>query len=77
MATAPALSAPAATIHTSCALVSAGNVRVSRVGGGLGQFRTATTERSSYAAGESGKIDAVWPSPPIPSSSTSKPGTGP
>ena len=31
----------------------------SRVGGGLGQLRTATTTRSSTEAGESGKIDAT------------------
>ena len=48
------------------------------MGGGFGQPCTATTERSvSYTAGECGNTDAVCPSPPMPSSRTSKVGTGP
>ena len=76
-ATAPAFSAPAVISHTSVAAAIAGKVSVSRVGGGFGQPRTATTERLSYAAGDSGKIDATCPSSPTPSMSTSNRGTGP
>ena len=41
----------------------------------MGELRTATTEPVAYAAGDSGKIDATWPSGPMPSISTSKAGT--
>ena len=43
---APALSSPEAMIQTSRAAVMAGSVRVSRVGGGLGEPCTATTVRA-------------------------------
>ncbi len=49
---------------------------VSRVGGGLGAPCTATTVRSSYSAGMPGNSEATCPSGPMPSSSTSKDGTG-
>ena len=75
--TAPAFSGPAARIHTSRACRMDGRVRVSRIGGGLGEPRTATTGRSSYSAGMPGNSDATWPSGPMPSSSTSNAGTGP
>src|SRR6185437_14722757 len=56
IATAAALPSPAVTTQTSCAVRIVRNVSEIRVGGGFGQLRTATTGRSSYTAGESGKI---------------------
>src|SRR5580693_8213014 len=58
-ATASAFSAPEARIHTSRAARMAGKVSEIRVGGGLGELRTATTVPWAYAAGDSGKIDAT------------------
>src|SRR5215468_1122438 len=75
--TAPAFSGPAARIQTSRALRIEGRVSVSRIGGGFGAPRTATTLRSSYSAGMAGNRDATWPSGPMPSNRTSNPGTGP
>ncbi len=75
VATIGAFSAPATTIHTSRAAHRAEKPRLTRVGGGFGQPCTATTGRASWAAGDSGKIDAVCPSGPMPSSRTSKGGT--
>ena len=49
-------------IHTSVARRIVGRVSETRVGGGFGQLRTATTGRVSYTAGDSGKIDATCPS---------------
>ena len=50
-----------------------GSVSETRVGGGFGQSYTPTTVRwVSYTAGECGNTDAVWPSPPMPSRTTSK-----
>src|SRR6476469_8467398 len=66
-ATAPAFPAPAVMIHTSAARLMVGRVSEIRVGGGLGQLRTATTDRVSYTAGNSGNTDATWPSGPMPS----------
>src|ERR1700728_3511892 len=74
-ATASAFSGPDARTQTSRAAWMALNVKETRVGGGLGELRTATTEPVAYAAGDSGKIDATWPSGPMPSISTSKAGT--
>ena len=74
-ATASAFSAPDARIQTSRAAWMALNVREIRVGGGLGEFRTATTEPVACAAGDSGKIEATWPSGPMPSMRMSKAGT--
>ncbi len=74
-ATASAFSPPEARIHTSRAAWMASKVKEIRVGGGFGELRTATTEPVAYAAGASGKIDATWPSGPMPSISTSKAGT--
>ena len=75
MATAVDLPSPATTNQTSRAAHSASKPIEMRVGGGFGQPWTPKTRRSSCAAGDSGKIDAVWPSPPMPSSSTSNGGT--
>jgi hypothetical protein len=69
------LAPPATTSQTSSAVLIAENPRLMRVGGGFGQSRTAKTGRSSCAAGDSGKIEAVWPSAPIPSSRTSNRGS--
>src|SRR5262245_55111371 len=67
-----AFAAPVVINHTSVARRIVGNVSETRVGGGFGQSRTATTDRDvSYTAGECGKIDAVWPSSPTPSRHTS------
>ena len=77
LAAAPAFSGPTARIQTSRALRIDGRVSVSRVGGGFGAPRTATTGRSSYSAGSPGNSDATWPSGPMPSSRTSNDGTGP
>src|SRR5690348_3534231 len=57
--TAPAFSGPAASTQTSRALRIEGRVSVSRVGGGFGAPRTATTLRSSYSAGMAGNRDAT------------------
>ena len=65
----------AVMIHTSAARRIVGRVSEIRVGGGFGQLRTATTERVSYTAGDSGKIDATWPSSPMPSMTRSRPST--
>src|SRR5450756_1335018 len=74
--TAVAFSAPAATIHTSRADWIAGNVRLTRSGGGLGESSTPTTVRSTTpSAALPGKSDATCPSGPNPRSSTSKRGT--
>jgi len=64
-------------IQTSRAAWIDGSVNVSRIGGGLGEPRTATTGRSSYSAGMPGNSDATCPSGPMPSISTSNEGTGP
>ena len=52
-------------------MAPSGNVSVSRVGGGFGQPCTANAARSSWAAGDSGKIDAV------PSNSAPPPASSP
>ncbi len=72
--TASAFVSPAARTQTSRAAWMAGNVRVIRTGGGLGESRTATVVARASTTGEPGKIDATWPSGPMPSSSTSKAG---
>jgi len=77
IAAASAFDAPDARIHTSRAALIEGRVSDSRIGGGLGEPRTATTGRSSYSAGMPGNSDATCASGPMPSSSTSKCGTGP
>ncbi len=65
MATACALSSPAASSHTSRADRIAGRVSVTRVGGGFGAPWTPTTVRSvSRTAGSSGKSDATCVSGP-------------
>ena len=46
---------PEARIHTSRAARMAGKVSEIRVGGGLGELRTATTVPWAYAAGDSGR----------------------
>ncbi len=76
IATAFALSSPAASSHTSRAARIAGRVRETRMGGGLGEPWTPITVRSvSRTPGCSGKSEATWVSGPTPSSSTSKDGT--
>ncbi len=78
MATACALSSPAASSQTSRAERIAGRVSEMRVGGGLGAPWTPTTVRSvSRTAGSSGKSEATCVSGPTPSIRTSKEGTGP
>jgi hypothetical protein len=52
-------------------------VRVTRVGGGLGEPCTAHTNRVSCRAGISGKSDATWASGPIPNSMMSIDGCWP
>jgi hypothetical protein len=48
-----------------------GKVIVIRIGGGLGAFVTATTQRRlSWQAAWPGNSEAVWPSSPIPAGLT-------
>src|SRR3712207_5446809 len=58
-ATAGAFASPLTSSQTSSAALIAEKPRLMRVDGGFGQERTATTGRSSEAAGDSGKIDAT------------------
>ena len=69
---AAALSAPLTTNHTSYDRLITGKVRLIRSGGGFGEARTAITAPSAYEDGCSGKIDATWPSGPMPSRQMSK-----
>ncbi len=76
VATASALAWPVVISQTCLAARMVGRVRLTLVGGGLGQSRTATTVRLvSCTAGESGNTDAVCPSSPTPSRHTSNAGT--
>ena len=74
-ATASAFSAPEARIHTSRAAWMARNVKRDPGRRRLGGVADRDDGPSAYAAGDSGKIDATWPSGPMPSISTSKAGT--
>ena len=55
------------------ALAMTGSVSVNREGGSAGAV-TAMTTRAEVMAEEPGNTDAVWPSAPIPSRTTSKTG---
>src|SRR5450759_2237638 len=71
IATACALPAPAARMLTRWAPRRACSVRVTRSGGGLGELRTPTAHPFAFRAASPGKSDAVWPSSPTPSTTTS------
>jgi len=69
-----ALPVPDTSTNRRLAAISARIVSVMRSGGSAA-VATAITQRDvSASAGEPGKIDAVWASPPIPSSTRSKAG---
>ncbi len=70
--TASALPAPAASIKRCRAARIGGGVSVSRSGGGFGPITGITRRLDSRSDSAPGKSDAVWPSSPIPSTSTSR-----
>jgi hypothetical protein len=72
-----ALVAPATSTWTAAALVSAGNVSVRRSRGSTGACAATTHRVCSTSASDPGNSDAVWPSSPIPSRTTSKRGASP
>ena len=71
-----ALPSPETSSQTSSAALIAAKPRLTRVGGGLGQSRTATTGRSSRGGRRApGRSRRRGPPAPCPSSSTSSRGT--
>ena len=71
---AAAFSSPATKSQTRSDLLTAGNVRVMRSLGGLGESCTGTASSScSRMAGEWGNRELMWPSAPMPKRCRSKP----
>src|SRR3979490_15825 len=71
-ATASALPAPVARTSTVRAVCSALSVSVTRCGGGLGESRMPAVRPCAFSAGWPGNRDAVCPSSPILSTTTSR-----